>query len=126
MIRLSNQPQNQNKNYKDFSTIVNEYLKVKRITQSDLIKLTLLSKTTISRVCRNSNDKGATYIPTFSVVMAISIGLKLTRAETEQLFFAAFPEMELLGYFLDKKMDIDQANEILYDNGLPLLGNIEE
>ena len=124
---LSNQSQITNeKNYKDFSTIVNEHLKIKGMKQTDLMKSSYLSKTTISRICRNSNDKGAAYLPTLSVVMAISIGLNLTRAEADKLFYAAFPEMEFWGEFLDKRMDIDQANEILYDNGLSLLGNIEE
>ena len=65
-------------------------------------------------------------MPTLAVIMAISVGLELTRAQASALLFAAFPEMALWGGFLDQRLDIDQANEILYTNGLPILGSVNE
>ena len=116
-----------NNQIKGFSEFVNETMATKAMRQSDLIASSLLSRTTISRICRNSNDKGSSYVPTLSVVMAISVGLRLNREEATELFFCAFPEMEILGCSLDKQLNICQINEILYDNGLTLLGNsIEE
>lgn len=115
--------QSQTKTYKDFSTIVKEYLKIKGVTPSELINTHYLSKTIVSRIYRNTNSKGSKYVPTHKVFMTICIALKLTQAEAQELFFAAFPEMELLGYFLDNKLDIDRANEILDYNKFELLGN---
>ena len=109
-----------------FSKGVNHYLKIKGMTQADLMRASLLSKTKISRICRDLNDKGSYYTPTWDDVMAISIGLGLTREEAEKLFFAAFPEMEHLGEFLDKRLNIQQVNQILYDSGLRVLGNVLE
>ena len=111
---------------KRFSAFVNETMTAKEMRQSDLIASSLLSRTTISRICRDSNDKGSSYVPTLPVVMAVSIGLRLNREEATELLFCAFPEMELWGGFLDKRLDIYEANEILDNEGLTLLGNSVE
>jgi len=58
--------------------------------------------------------------------MAISLVLKLTREETSELFFAAFPEVEYWGAFLDSHVDIFDANSILYDAGLSTLGSLKD
>ena len=122
MNQLPKQPQNTDK-YVNFSSAVVRHMKEKRMTQSDLVKSSALSKTTISRICRNNNNKGSTYMPTPAVVMAVSVGLKLSPAESKELLFAAFPEMSYWSGFLERRLTIDEANEILYDNGLPLLGS---
>jgi len=122
---LPKQPQNTDK-YESFSSAVVRYMKEKGMTQSALVKSSALSKTTISRICRNNNDKGSSYLPTPSIVMAVSVGLKLSCAAAKELLFAAFPEMAYWSGFLERSLTIDEANEILYDNGLPLLGNSME
>ncbi len=114
------------KNYKHFSDAVKKLLKEKVKKQSDLVNESCLSKTTVSRICRNSNDKGSTYLPTIQIVMAVCVGLKLTRTQARELLFCAYPEMELWGDFLDNHLTIDQSNEILDYYGFPLLGNIKE
>jgi len=119
---LSKKPQNTDK-YVNFSSAVVRYMKENGMTQSDLVKSSALSRTTISRICRNNNDKGSSYLPTLSIVMAVSVGLKLSCAEAKELLFAAFPEMAHWSGFLERRLTIYEANEILYDNGLPLLGN---
>lgn len=96
------------------------------MTQADLMRVASLSKTTASRICRNSNDKGSTYEPTLRVVMAVSIGLQLTREETKDLFLCAFPQVEFWGEFLDQRVGITQADMVLFEQGLPLLGNCKE
>lgn len=109
-----------------FSDTVNRYLNLKNMTQADLMRVASLSKTTASRICRNSNDKGSTYEPTLRVVMAVSIGLQLTREETKDLFLCAFPQVEFWGEFLDQRVGIPQADMVLFEQGLPLLGNCKE
>ena len=102
-------------------------MKEKAMSQTKLAFRSGLSKTTISRIVRNSNDKGGSYTPTEPIIMALSIALGLTSAESKkQLFYAAFPERALWDDFLDRHLNLYQANEILYDNGLPTLGNVEE
>ena len=124
---LSKQSENINENkYDSFSDVVKRHLEAKGKSQKDLTKLCALSKTTASRIIRNSNDKGSTYKPDYLVVMAVIVGLKSTREESKELFFAAFPEMAYLENFLDKKLTIYEANEVLDDNGLSLLGNFKE
>ena len=120
--QLPKQPQSTDK-YENFSSAVVRHMKEKRMTQSDLVKSSALSKTTISRICRNNNDKGSSYLPTPAVVMAVSVGLKLSCDEAKALLFAAIPEMAYWSGFLERSLTIDEANESLYDNGLPLLGN---
>lgn len=122
---LPNQPLNINLG--TFSDAVKWLMKEKRMTQADLVARSCLSKTTISRICRNSNDKGGIYTPTEPVIMAVSIAFQLTSMESRtQLLYAAFPERAYWDKFLDNHFNINQVNEILYDNGLPLLGNMEE
>ena len=99
-------------------------MKEKEMTQSELVTASGLSKTTISRIVRNRNDKGSSYQPTPPVIMAIAIGLKLTSQEYEELTYAAYPELSYMKEFLDKRFTIHDANIILEENGFPLLGNI--
>ena len=58
--------------------------------------------------------------------MAVSIGLQLTREEALDLLFCAFPQLELWGDFLDQRVGITQADMVLFEQGLPLLGNCKE
>jgi len=124
---LPKQPESINHNqFTTFSEGVKYYLKVKNMTQAELSRASLLSKTIISRICRDSNDKGSTYLPMSSVVVTVSIGLGLNISEAEDLRHAAFPERAYWPIFLENGLTIDEANEILYENGLPLLGNMKE
>jgi len=111
---------------KSFSAWVIDKMGDLQMSQADLVKSSLLSKTTVSRIIRNSNDKGLSYQPTLKVVMAISLGLGLDRSEANDLLFSAFPEVEVWGELLDERLNITRANIILYELGLPLLGITEE
>ena len=94
------------------------HLTPRPVTQADLVRLSALSKTTISNILRNTNNKGKKYRPTPEVVMAISIGLKLTSEEFLELLYLAYPSMEHIKELLDKRLSIDEANITLYDKGL--------
>lgn len=105
---------------KSFSKVVCEVMAKKKMSQADLGRASMLSRTTINRLCRDSNDKKSTYQPTLPVVCSVCIGLKLDREEATDLLLSAFPELELLGIFLDRHFDIYDVNDALYVNGLPL------
>ena len=110
-----------------FSAVVNRYMEAKEITQAMLVERSQLSKTTISRVCRNCNDKGSTYSPAnILVVLQISVGLGLSPKEFHELRLIAFPEEELMELILDQRLNIYEADEILVSNGCSSLLNIEE
>lgn len=91
-------------------------------SQRDLARRSRISEPTISRIVRNSNDKGGPYEPTDAVVMAISLAFGLDRARWESLLFAAFPERKIWFECLDKRLGAYEADSQLYDQGLPLLG----
>lgn len=96
------------------------------MTQADLVRASLLLKSTVCKICNNTNGKGSTYQASLPVIWALSIGLKLTRAEATDMLFSAFPEMELWGKFLDNRLSIYDVNYILYEAGLALWGNPKE
>ena len=118
--------QNKYKEIKTFSGAVNQYLKQKKMTQADLISKSRLPRTTISRICRDSNDKGSCYQPTDRVVMSVCVALELNQEETKEMFCLAFPYLPYWDEIIIQKMNLDQANDYLYDQGLPLLGYITE
>ena len=100
-------------------------MKEKGLTQADLAIRSGLTKTTISRICRNSNDKGGGYTPTEPTIVALSIGFRLSSAESKkQLLYAAFPERAHWDGFLDNHLTIYEANIFLEEKKHPLLGNM--
>ena len=114
-------------NEETFSDAVKRLVKEKGMTQAELVRRSCLSKTTISRICRDSNDKGGKYTPTEPIIMALSIGLKLSSAESKkQLLYAAFPERAYWDDFLDSHLNIFEVNIIMEENNFPLLGNMGE
>lgn len=128
MVTTPNQSKNTKKKriFDDFTHAVLWRMNEKNLTQADLVKLSALSKTTISNILRNTNNKGKKYRPTPEVVMAISIGLNLSNDEYLELLYLAYPQMEHMEELLEKQFSIGEANIVLYDKGLPLLGNIKK
>jgi transcriptional regulator with XRE-family HTH domain len=107
---------------KCFSDWVRDKASEKKLTQAELIISSGLSRTTINRIFRNSNDKGSAYEVTMPVVKLLSVVLALNREEATEMLFSAFPDMELWGHFLDKKLGIAEIDIILDENGFDLWG----
>ena len=123
----NSQPNLQIKDFISFSEIVTKHMKSMGMSQQDLIAASGLSRTTISRICRNSDDKGSTYhVDDIRVVMAIAVGLKLTSAQFDELIFIAFPELHIVKWALDHSLDIHDVNIELYEQGLSPLGKFED
>lgn len=95
------------------------------MTQADLMAKANLSKTTVSRICRNKNDKGGSYKPTRRMVITICVALGLNKAEKDNLMKIAFPEEELWDLIIENKLDIFESNELLFEKNLPLLGSLD-
>lgn len=113
-------PDNQ---YKSFSELVKGLMQDKKMTAADLSRASGLSKTTISRVLRDTNDKGQTYRPTDGIVAAIGLALGQGLDGWEKLLFAAFPERMIWRDAYLHKLSVADTNDLLYEEGLPLLGN---
>ncbi len=109
-----------------FSLIVRHHLQKKGWKAAYLAQKSNLSKTTISRILRDRNDKGSSYLPTDSVVMSISLAFGLNRNEWEELTLAAFPERIIWLDALDHHDSVANTNVRLYEQGLPLLGNVKD
>jgi len=77
----------------NFSDAVKHYIKLRGLSQKELAEQSGLSETTISRIVRNSNDKGSTFALTANMVATIILALKVTLEEGQELFFCAFPEI---------------------------------
>ena len=116
-------------NYKirePFGNMLTAVMKAREVTQAQMSRLCSISASKLCRLCKNETSKGNFYTPSVREIMAISLVLKLTREETSELFFAAFPEVEYWGAFLDSHVDIFDANSILYDAGLSTLGSLKD
>ena len=111
--------------YYCLSTVVNEMLRNEKNgikSAAELAKASSQNKSTISRMLRDDNGKGTTYRPKPETIMAICVAFKLDKAETISLFNTAFPEFLVWREIIANRLDIIEANEALYDKGLPILG----
>ena len=122
---------NPKKARKTFSDAVNKYLADKGMTQADLMARGNLSKTTVGRICRNTNDKGkdkdkkTPYTPTHRMVMTVCVALVLSKTEKDEMMRIAFPEEEVWDEILEKKMNLIDANMYLKERNLHELGSVD-
>lgn len=111
---------------KTFSSLVNDLLRERGWSAAFLARESNLSKTTVSRILRDSNDKGSTYQPTGNIVVAVCFAFKLDEAGREKMMMAAFPQMAIWREGFQKHLSVHEVNCLLYEQGLPLLGNAND
>lgn len=109
-----------------FSNLVRGLLQEKGWNAAFLAKESNLSKTTVSRILRDSNDKGRTYQPTANIVTAVCLAFKLDTAGWDKLLLAAFPQMAIWREGFQEHLSVHDVNCRLYEQGLPLLGNAND
>ena len=90
--------------------------------QIDLAEASNLPTVTISRIVRNSNDRGGPFYLTEEIIAAIAVAFEKGEDGWRTLSDAAFPERKLWMEALRSKDNIIQLNIRLCDNGLPQLG----
>ena len=100
----------------------------KKWQASDLVCKSRLSKSTVSHnlnntASRKKDGKTVPYRATDRVVTAIAIAFELDKTGWERLMDAAFPERRVWFKALEDHLDIYDANALLDENGLPLLGD---
>ncbi len=118
-IQQPKQSPNQNET---FSSLVQGLLQEKRWKAALLAEKSNLSKTTVSRILRDSNDKGSTYQPTANIVTAVSLAFELDIAGWEKMMLAAFPQMAIWREGFQEHLSVHDVNDRLYNKGFPLLG----
>ncbi len=123
---MNNKPcKNKENQCQTFSDAVNMYLYKKQMTQKNLVEKGNLTRTTVARICRNTNDKGDVYKPTHRTVMTICVALGLDKSEKDELFKIAFPEEQYWEEIIEKKMDLSAANDFLIEKGYSPLGSLK-
>ena len=90
--------------------------------QIDLADAANLPTVTISRIMRNSNDRGGPFYLTEEIIAAIAVAFEKGEDGWRTLSDAAFPERRLWIEALRSKDNIIKLNMRLCDNGLPQLG----
>ena len=102
--------------------LVNRHLAERGWSPARLAEESGLSKATISRITkyrRKNEDKA--YRPQVNAIQTLALALQLNEEETLELFDAAYPGFLVWRECIRKGVDLDEANEILYEKGLPTL-----
>ena len=55
-------------------------------------------------------------------IITLAIAFNLNKEETQELINVAFPAFKFYETIIEEKMSLADANELLYDQGLDLLG----
>jgi transcriptional regulator with XRE-family HTH domain len=120
---LAYQKPKQSPDHKDaLGVLVNRYLAERGWSPARLAEESGLSKATISRITkyRTKNEEKA-YRPQVNAIQTLALALQLNEEETLELFDAAYPGFLVWRECIRKGVDLDEANEILYEKGLPTL-----
>ena len=115
-------PKQSSEHYDALGVLVNRYLAERGWSPARLAEESGLSKATISRITkyrRKNEDKA--YRPQVNAIQTLALALQLNEEETLQLFDAAYPGFLVWRECIRDGKDLDEANEILYEKGLPTL-----
>ena len=105
----------------ELCALVNRHLDLRGWSPARLARESGQSKATISRITNYASHGNPHYRPSLKTVQAICLALKLPRAESRKLFRAAYPEWAVWEEAAERGYTVFQADELLYDSGLPLL-----
>ncbi len=92
------------------------------ITQASLVRDGYFQRTRLNRLVRNSNDKGGDFPVTMADIITLAIAFKLDEKQTKELIDVAFPSFKFYEQIIKGKMSLAEANELLDEQGLDLLG----
>lgn len=115
-----------NNDINSFGTLLDSYLKARRMTQQELADRTGLSRKTINRMIINTDNRGRPYRTTEKAIAEICMALNLGLERSTELYYAAFPEKRIWRECIANRETIDDANAKLAKAKLPLLGNVVE
>lgn len=102
--------------------LVNRHLAERGWSPARLAEESGLSKATISRITKyRTKNEDKAYRPQVNAIQTLALALHLNEEETLELFDAAYPGFLVWRECIRKGVDLDEANEILYEKGLPTL-----
>ena len=102
--------------------LVNRYLAERGWSPARLAAESGLSKATISRMTKyRTKEEDGIYRPQVNAIQTIALALQLNKEECEALFDAAYPGWLIWKEAVQEQLTPSQANEILYEKGLPTL-----
>ena len=102
--------------------LVNRHLAERGWSPARLAEESGLSKATISRITKyRTKNEDKAYRPQVNAIQTLALALHLNEVETLELFDAAYPGFLVWRECIRKGVDLDEANEILYEKGLPTL-----
>lgn len=102
--------------------LVNRHLAERGWSPARLAAESGLSKATISRITKyRTKEEDSIYRPQVNAIQTIALALQLNEEESFALIDAAYPGFLVWRECIRKGVDLDEANEILYEKGLPTL-----
>ena len=102
--------------------LVNRHLAERGWSPARLAAESGLSKATISRMTKyRTKEEDGIYRPQVNAIQTLALALQLNEEETLQLFDAAYPGFLVWRECIRNGIDRWEANEILYEKGLPTL-----
>ncbi len=115
-----NQPE-QSPNKKSLSELIEFHTAAKGWTLGRLASECGINRSTISRIIHQNGTRGNLHCPTMKSIMLISRALRLNEEATRELFYAAFPYLEVWEDAIQKNLSLVDTDIALEQEGLPLL-----
>lgn len=101
--------------------LIKERMKKLGMTQKDLAEVACMSEAKISRIMRNSNETGNSFVWTELDINKISVALQWGKQGRELLRYAIYPELAYYDEALENREGMVRLNCRLYEQGFPIV-----
>ena len=103
------------------SELLKAHLRKRGWTAGKLANKCGIAKSTVSRIINGKGTRGNPHCPTLESIMARTRVLGLNAKESQQLFYAAYPQFPVWEEAIQKKLDLYETEALWEDRGCPLL-----
>ena len=101
--------------------LIKERMKKLGMTQKELAEAACMSEAKISRIMRNSNETGNSFVWTELDINKISVALQWGKQGRELLRYAIYPELAYYDEALENREGMVRLNCRLYEQGFPIV-----
>ncbi len=101
--------------------LIKERMKKLGMTQKELAEAACMSEAKISRIMRNSNETGNSFVWTELDINKISVALQWGKQGRELLRYAIYPELACYDGALENREGMVRLNCRLYEQGFPIV-----
>lgn len=105
----------------NLTALLQSHLEQKKMTPAMLAQNCGVAKSTIRRLQKGIGRNGNVYRPTLSTLEAITRALRLSEAESDELFVAAYPEFQIWRTANAKNLTLIDTNIALEEANCPAL-----